>query len=242
MITTKAEEIKKLAEEFSSKSAGDVIGWALQNYHPNIAISSSFGAEDVVVIDLAWRINPKIRVVTLDTGRLNQETYVVMDHVRKRYDIQIEVFFPDTAKVENMVRKKGLNLFYESIENRKECCHVRKVEPLQRALKGLHGWITGLRRQQAVTRTNLAKIELDQGFGNIVKVNPIVDWSRDDVWNYIKQNKVPYNALHDQGYPSIGCAPCTRPVKPGEDERAGRWWWELPEHKECGLHVKATAS
>jgi thioredoxin-dependent adenylylsulfate APS reductase len=180
-------------------------------------------------------------VFTLDTGRLNQETYDCMDAIRERYGIQIEVFFPDSNGVEEMVRENGLNLFYNSVELRKLCCGVRKVEPLNRALKGLDAWMTGLRREQAVTRADVRRIELDEDHGNIIKINPLVDWSYGDVWDYIRRKSVPYNRLHKQGYPSIGCAPCTRAVKPGEDLRAGRWWWENPNAKECGLHVNLQA-
>lgn len=225
-------------KSFDTKSAEEVLRWALSELHPQVALASSFGAEDVVVIDLMVKINPKARVFTLDTGRLPQETYDVMDKIREKYKIGIETYFPNTAAVEKMVNEKGYNLFYHSIENRKECCGIRKVEPLGRALKGLKGWITGLRREQAVTRTGVSKVEVDDGHGGIYKINPIADWTRQQVWDYIKKNKVPCNALHDRGYPSIGCDPCTRAVKPGEDERAGRWWWERPEQKECGLHVK----
>jgi phosphoadenosine phosphosulfate reductase len=179
------------------------------------------------------------RLFTLDTGRLNQETYDCMDAIRERYGVQIEVFFPEATGVEKMVRENGLNLFYNSVDLRKLCCAVRKVEPLNRALKDLDAWMTGLRREQAVTRVDIRKVELDKDHGDIVKINPLVDWSYDDVWDYIRRNNVPYNRLHKQGYPSIGCAPCTRAVRPGEDFRAGRWWWENPNTKECGLHVNA---
>lgn len=230
--------VAEKAQEFESKSPEEVLKWAFQTFHPRIALASSFGAEDVLLIDMMVKINPEARIFTLDTGRLNQETYEVMDRIREKYRIKIEVMFPKSETVEAMVREKGMNLFYDSIDNRKECCGVRKVEPLNRALKSLDAWITGLRRQQSVTRTDVPKVEIDESHNKMVKVNPIVDWSRDQVWDYIRKNGVPYNKLHDMGYPSIGCAPCTRAIKPGEDERAGRWWWENPETKECGLHVK----
>ena len=226
------------AEEFEQKSAEAVLRWALETYHPRIALASSFGAEDVVLIDMMVKLNPAARIFTLDTGRLNQETYDVMDRVREKYGIKLEVMFPKADAVEGMVRAKGMNLFYDSIENRKECCGIRKVEPLNRALRDLDAWITGLRRQQSVTRTAVGKIEVDEAHNKMVKINPLADWTQEQVWDYIKKNGVPYNKLHDIGYPSIGCAPCTRAIKPGEDERAGRWWWENPESKECGLHVK----
>lgn len=235
-----SESLEKLQAELEGKSAQEVLTWALEQYHPNIALASSFGAEDMVLIDMLVKINPKARIFTLDTGRLNQETYDVMDRCREQYGLDsLKICFPDTERVEAMVRERGINLFYESVENRKLCCHVRKVEPLERALQGLSAWITGLRREQAVTRVGLPKIELDEAHGNIVKLNPLADWTTDQVWAYIHENHVPYNRLHDQGYPSIGCEPCTRAVESGEDIRAGRWWWELPEYKECGLHVKS---
>ena len=181
------------------------------------------------------------RVFTLDTGRLNQETYDCMDAIRERYGVKIEVFFPEAGAVEKLVRENGMNLFYDSVELRKSCCGVRKVEPLTRALKGLDAWMTGLRREQAVTRADVRKVELDRDHGDIVKINPLVDWSHDEVWDYIRKHNVPYNRLHQHGYPSIGCAPCTRAVKPGEELRAGRWWWENPNTKECGLHLSSEA-
>lgn len=232
------DEIESLAEKFDAASPQNVLKWAFQTFHPKIALASSFGLEDVALIDLMVKINPQARVFTLDTGRLHQETYNIMDRIRDRYGIRVEVYFPDAASVEKMVNEHGLNLFYKSIDLRKTCCGIRKVEPLKRALSGLDAWITGLRRDQAVTRASVRKIELDTEHGNIVKINPITDWTLDDVWSYIRVNDVPYNVLHDRGFPSIGCEPCTRAVKPGEDPRAGRWWWELPEQKECGLHVK----
>ncbi|HWO43699.1 MAG TPA: phosphoadenylyl-sulfate reductase [Candidatus Eisenbacteria bacterium] len=218
-------------------AAEDLVRWALERFSPNIALACSFQAEESVLIDLMHRVRGSdFRIFTLDTGRLNQETYDCMDAIRQRYGVVIEVYFPDALEVQEMVRAHGLNLFYKSIELRKLCCGIRKVEPLNRALAGLNAWITGLRREQAVTRSAVRKIELDRDHGNILKINPLADWSHDQVWRYIRERDVPYNALHDRGYPSIGCAPCTRPVTPGEDARAGRWWWENPETKECGLH------
>jgi phosphoadenosine phosphosulfate reductase len=219
-------------------AAPDLLGWAFENFNERIALACSFQAEESVLIDMMHRLRgSKFRVFSLDTGRLNQETYDCMDAMRQRYGIKIEVFFPDASRVEKMVREHGLNLFYNSVEFRKLCCDIRKVEPLNRALKELDAWMTGLRREQAVTRGDVRKVEIDKSHGGIAKINPLVDWSHEQVWDYIRENKVPYNKLHDQGYPSIGCAPCTRAVKPGEDIRAGRWWWENPDTKECGLHV-----
>lgn len=222
-----------------SKNAEEVLKYAIQDFDGKVGMASSFGAEDVVLMDMMAKIDAeKAYVFTLDTGRLPYETYDVLDAFRKKYPaLKIEVFYPQTQAVEEMVTNKGPNLFYDSIEMRKNCCNVRKVEPLKRALSQLDAWITGLRREQAVTRGSISKVENDTGF-NLIKFNPIADWSEEDVWNYIKENNVPYNALHDKNYPSIGCAPCTRAVKEGEDVRAGRWWWEQPDQKECGLHVK----
>ena len=222
---------------FEAMTAREVLAWALKEYHPRIAFASSFGAEDVVVIDLLAELSPEARIFTLDTGRLPAETYTLMEAIRDRYGVSIEVYSPRAEDVQAMVRERGVNLFYKSVENRKLCCGVRKVEPLGRALEGLDAWITGLRRDQAVTRTEVGKVEVDSDRGGIIKINPIADWTWDQVWAYIRGRGLPYNALHDRGYPSIGCAPCTRAVEPGEDLRAGRWWWERdPAAKECGLH------
>ena len=227
-------------EALESLSAPELLQWAVGAFQKKIALACSFQAEESVLIDMLHRLHgPNFRLFTLDTGRLNQETYDCMDALRHRYGIEVEVFFPDATAVENMVREQGLNLFYKSIEARKLCCGIRKIEPLNRALKNLDAWMTGLRREQAATRTEVRKVETDHSHGGIAKINPLVDWSQKQVWDYIREYKVPYNALHDQGYPSIGCAPCTRAVKPWEDIRAGRWWWENPATKECGLHVKA---
>jgi len=230
-------DINHLQKELGPKSAPEVIAWAVKTYGQKLTFANSFGAEDVVLTALIAQANPKASIFTLDTGRLPQETYAVWAALEQKYGIRIQPYFPERSAVESMVQEKGINLFYESVENRKLCCHIRKVEPLQRALKGKDAWITGLRREQAVTRTDIHKIEKDTG-NQLMKLNPLADWTEKQVWDYIKQNKVPYNQLHDQGYRSIGCAPCTRAVKPDEDVRAGRWWWENPEHKECGLHIR----
>ncbi len=218
-----------------TRSAEWVLRWAAGRFADRIALASSFGAEDCVLIDL-WSRFGRPRVFTLDTGRLPQETYDVMDAIRERYDVRIEVYFPDAAAVEGMVREHGLNLFYRSVELRKLCCRIRKVDPLERALATLDAWITGLRREQEPSRQSIRKVEVDSLHAGKVKVNPLADWTWDDVWSYIRAHQVPYNRLHDRGYPSIGCAPCTRAVAPGEDSRAGRWWWERAAAKECGLH------
>ena len=230
-----AEQIQQLNEKLESPQ--EVLRWALDNLHPRIAMASSFGAEDVAVIDMIMKINPKARIFTLDTGRLNQETYDVMDEIHSKYNTNIEVMFPDHNEVEQMVRVNGMNLFYHSIGNRKLCCGIRKVHPLNRMLSTLDGWITGLRADQTEVRSNSTKIEIDSQHNDIIKVNPILEWTWEQTWDYIKKNNVPYNKLHDKGFPSIGCEPCTRAIKSGEPLRAGRWWWESDTQKECGLHA-----
>ena len=229
--------ITDLSDRFERQSAQEILSWCISSYGRKIGFASSFGLEDVVIIDIMSKIDKdRSYIFTLDTGRLNQETYDLMDKIRKKYDLTIDVFFPPTDKVEEMVREKGLNLMYDSVENRKLCCNIRKVIPLKRALQNLDGWITGLRREQTSTRANIKKIELDNTNNNILKINPLADWTSDMVLDYIRKNNVPYNKLHDVGYPSIGCEPCTRSIKAGEDPRAGRWWWENSSNKECGLH------
>jgi phosphoadenosine phosphosulfate reductase len=243
MMTTEMEEqlLSTLAAQAGPMPAHEVVRLAHQRFGRKIALSSSFGAEDMVLVDMLMKVDSKARIVTLDTGRLPQETYNVMDATREKYGAAVEVYFPQAEAVQLMVAERGLNLFYHSVENRKLCCGVRKMEPLRRALAGLDAWMTGLRREQSVTRTDVHKIEWD-GSNQLVKVNPLADWTSEDVWKYIREHNVPYNALHDRGYPSIGCGPCTRAVQPGEHERAGRWWWEHPETKECGLHVVASTA
>ncbi|MCH8813903.1 MAG: phosphoadenylyl-sulfate reductase [Chloroflexi bacterium] len=230
-----AADVDALNEQLGGKSAEEIIRWAGETFGPDIKAASSFGAEDVVVLDLIAKTAPEIRIFTLDTGRLHDETYKVMESVRTKYELSMQTMFPNTEAVELLVAEKGYYSFLDSVENRKECCGIRKVEPLKRALSDAKAWMTGLRRDQSVTRTDTPAIEWDEGNG-LLKVNPIIEWTNDDVWAYIKENNVPYNELHDKGFPSIGCAPCTRAIKEGEDIRAGRWWWENPEFKECGLH------
>jgi phosphoadenosine phosphosulfate reductase len=232
------QSVGQLAAKAEGMSAQDVVRLACQTFGRQVALSSSFGAEDMVLVDMLMRVDRNARIVTLDTGRLPQETYNVMDAAREKYGARIEVFFPQAEAVQAMVAEHGLNLFYHSVDQRKLCCGVRKMEPLKRALAGLDAWMTGLRREQSVTRTAVHTIDWDES-QQLVKVNPLADWTHDAVWTYIREHNVPYNALHDRGYPSIGCGPCTRAVQPGEHERAGRWWWEHPETKECGLHVQS---
>ena len=221
-----------------SLSASEILTWGLENFHPRIALSCSFGApEGLVVLDLMQRIERTSRVFVLDTGRLPQATYDLIDRVRDRYGKEVEVIFPRAEAVEAMVREKGLNLFFESVENRQLCCRIRKVEPLERYLADLDAWVTGLRRDQGVTRGDTQKVAIDSAHGGIVKINPLADWSREQVLDYVRERGLPINRLHSQGYPSVGCSPCSRAIAAGDDLRAGRWWWENPETRECGIHV-----
>ncbi|HEU4850555.1 MAG TPA: phosphoadenylyl-sulfate reductase [Telluria sp.] len=198
--------------------------------------ASSLAAEDMVITDLILRAGLPIGIFSLETGRLHAETLAVLDKVREVYGYEIALYRPQADSVEAYVAQNGLNAFYDSVEMRRECCRIRKVEPLGRALAGKRAWVTGQRRAQSSTRAELAVEEIDAAHG-MSKFNPLADWSEEDVWHYIRSNNVPYNALHDRGFPSIGCEPCTRAVEPGQDVRAGRWWWENPESKECGLHM-----
>ena len=198
--------------------------------------ASSLAAEDMVLTDLILRNKLEIGIFSLETGRLHAETLGMLARIKETYGSEISLFKPEAAAVENYVASNGLNAFYDSVEMRKECCRIRKIEPLNRALAGNHAWVTGQRRAQSTTRTEL-NVQEDDAAHDMQKFNPLADWSEEDVWHYIRSNNVPYNPLHDKGYPSIGCEPCTRAIQPGEDVRAGRWWWENPESKECGLHV-----
>lgn len=198
--------------------------------------ASSLAAEDMVLADMILRAKLPIGIFTLETGRLHKETLGMVDRIKETYGYDVKLYKPEPAAVDAYVQQNGLNAFYDSVEMRKECCRIRKVEPLNRALAGNKAWVTGQRRAQSTTRADLAVQEDDPAHG-MTKFNPLADWSEEDVWNYIRSNNVPYNPLHDKGYPSIGCEPCTRAIQPGEDVRAGRWWWENPESKECGLHV-----
>lgn len=207
----------------------------VRDYAP-VTFANSLGAEDMVLTDIIDRHQLNIDMFSLDTGRLPQETYDLMQTVRERYKTPLRIYFPNVKQIEAYVADNGVNGFYESIELRKACCHIRKVEPLRRALYGKHAWVTGVRREQASTRLDL-KVSAYDISNRMQKVNPLLEWSNAEVWGYLKQYEVPYNKLHDRFYPSIGCAPCTRAVTPGEDIRSGRWWWEAPETKECGLHT-----
>src|ERR1700761_7718240 len=213
-----------------------ILRQAAEAYTP-ITMASSLGAEDMVLLDLIASLKLPIEVFTLDTGRLPQETYDLLQMAKARYgNVPITIYFPDTADTERYMAANGPNGFYDSIELRKQCCFIRKVKPLKRALAGKKAWVTGLRRAQSTARQSVEFIEWDAD-NAMHKVNPLADWTEEDVWTYIHAHDVPVNALHAKGYPSIGCAPCTRAVQPGEDQRAGRWWWENPEFNECGLHL-----
>jgi phosphoadenosine phosphosulfate reductase len=228
-------KIEQLNKEWSGLTTQEILEKSLKLFGTQITFASSLGAEDQVITYMLSKIDKSVNVMTLDTGRVFPETYDLLHRTVNRYGIAIKSYYPDTAQVEEMVNTKGINLFYESIENRKLCCHIRKIVPLQRALRGMDAWITGLRSEQSVTRTDLKIVEWDAVNG-LIKINPLLEWSEEQVWDFIKTNNIPYNKLHDSGFPSIGCQPCTRAIEKGEDLRAGRWWWELPDSKECGLH------
>jgi len=227
--------IAQFNQQFSGKTPEEVLTFFLQAFRGRIALSSSLSIEDQMLTDLIAKTDPTTRIFTLDTGRLFPETYSLIERTRMKYPITLEVFFPEASEVEKMVKEEGINLFYAGIEQRKRCCNVRKMQPLKRAFQGLEVWICGLRKEQSVTRHDMQMVEWDAQ-NQLIKLNPLIDFTEEQVWDYIKANQVPYNKLHDKGFPSIGCQPCTRAVEPGEDIRAGRWWWENPEHKECGLH------
>ena len=236
-----AEELVALNRRLDKAAPDAVLTWVNERFGAGVVQMSSFGLEDVALFDMFWRVNPAARLATLDTWRLPTETYTVMDQTRLRYNTRIEAHQPDPEAVAALVADQGFNLFYRGRENRVSCCHVRKVEPLERALASVDAWVTGPRRDQSMERGGIAIVEWDDAHSNY-KVNPLANWSFGQVRNYVDEHSVPYNELHDQGYPSIGCAPCTRAVSSGEDPRAGRWWWESdPNAKECGLHIVAPA-
>lgn len=228
--------LNSLRAAVADRSAAEVLAWAARTFEGSVTLASSLGAEDQVLVAMIAASRLSIPVFTLDTGRMFNESYDLMERTERELGVRIEPYVPDREAVEQMIRDEGINLFYRSVELRKRCCGVRKVEPLRRALAGKRAWITGLRRAQSVTRRNADAVEWDAANG-LYKINPLVEWSDEEVWSYIRSHDVPYNALHDRGFPSIGCAPCTRAVAPGDDPRSGRWWWELPEHRECGLHT-----
>ena len=229
-------------DNLKNASAENILKWAMEKFHPEISLASSFSIEDVIISHMLRGIRNDFRVFAIDTGRLNEETYQCADAIVYNLGISIDWYFPQHEAIEKLVREQGLFSFRKSAAARKECCRIRKVETLGRALTGLKAWITGLRREQSLTRGNIEKIEKDEINGGIIKVNPLADWTTEQAWDYVRKNNLPYNHLYHLGYQSIGCAPCTRAVKQGEDSRAGRWWWEDKEHKECGLHIGKTGS
>ena len=237
MMMYSQSDIEKWNNDFKDASPETVLSFFRDLFKEKIALSSSLSIEDQALTAMLVGIDKQSKVFTLDTGRLFPETYQLIDKTNQTYQINIEVYFPNNEHVEEMVRTDSINLFYDSIEKRKKCCRIRKIEPLQRAFSSLDAWICGLRREQSVTRKDLQLVEWDEA-NNLIKINPLINWTEEQVWEYIKKNHVPYNKLHDKGFPSIGCEPCTRAIEPGEDVRAGRWWWEDPEHKECGLHKR----
>jgi len=223
------------AELISGSSAEDLLRWAYESF-PRVGIVASFQAESSVLIDMAFRIRADVNVMTLDTGRLPQATHDMIDRVRSRYAIDVQVVAPDPADLQEMVGRHGVNLFYTSPDLRRMCCDVRKSRPLARALQGFDAWVTGVRRQQATTRAKTPMVAPDPEHEGLTKIAPLAGWTKEQVWAYIRDNDLPYHALYDTGYTSIGCEPCTRATTAGEDQRAGRWWWEENEVKECGVH------
>jgi len=234
---TTNERIEQLNAALENAGANEALALVIKEFGDKVVFASSLGAEDQVITEMIAGIDKGVKIFTLDTGRLFPETYETLERTTSRYGMAIEVFFPNAGHIEGMVRSRGINLFYETVENRKMCCHIRKIEPLTRAFVGKEAWICGLRREQSVTRQDMKMVEWDEQ-NNLVKINPLIDWTETQVWDYINEKNIPYNKLHDQGFPSIGCQPCTRAIKSGEDVRAGRWWWESPQNKECGLHKR----
>ena len=238
-LKMKNDKIDQHIKYCQSLKAEEILDEAFKFFNKNVEIAVSFGAEDVVLIDMVSKLKIDIGIFTIDTKRLNKETYDLIKEIKQKYNLKIEILYPNESSVRKMVDAKGINLFYDSVENRKECCGVRKVAPLKKKLNSLSGWITGVRSDQNQNRSEFKKVELDKNWeNNLIKYNPLVDWSYDQVFDYISKHKVPYNKLHDEGYPSIGCEPCTRAIKKGEDFRSGRWFWEKNGNTECGLHIK----
>jgi phosphoadenosine phosphosulfate reductase len=238
-----AEQMEQLQQSFVDPHDAEAILQALPAWFPEqtLCFSSSLGWEDQVITDMIWKNHLPIEIFTLDTGRLFPETYSLMERLFEHYGKRIKVYFPDATDVEKLVNERGPNCFYESVENRKLCCYIRKVKPLSRALQGMQCWITGIRAEQSPERSHLPQVEWDETH-QVIKVHPLLHWTLDEVKAYIRKHHVPYNPLHDKGFVSIGCAPCTRAIRPGEDFRAGRWWWEDQTKKECGLHFSPTTS
>jgi len=230
-------KIGALKNKTKGFTANQIIQFAYDTFKERVNFATSLGEEDQIITDMISKVAPGIEIFTLDTGRLHPETYDLLAKNQKRYPLNFKIYYPDTAAVEKMVRERGINLFYESIENRQMCCGIRKVEPLRRALKDVDAWICGLRREQSLTRRDIEIFEWDDN-NERIKICPLAFWTLPDVKRYIKENNIDVNPLHAKGFVSIGCAPCTRAIKPGEDIRAGRWWWETPQQRECGLHFR----
>lgn len=231
-------DFEAINAELAQASAQELLRWGAQQFGDKLTLACSLGAEDVVLVDLVAQHAPETTIFTLDTGRLHQETYEVLDALRTRYSqLRFKIFLPEGQAVEELVAEQGIMGMRRTIDARRQCCDIRKLRPLRRALQDAEAWITGLRREQNVTRLDTLKVERDLMHGSIAKLNPLADWTQDQVWAWIRERGLPYNQLHDRGFPSIGCAPCTRAIADGEDERAGRWWWEQASSKECGLHA-----
>ena len=234
-------ELAEINRELEDVHPSEILRWADDTFGDRCIQMSSFAIDGMAIFDMYWKVNPKARLATLDTMRLFEETYDLMDRIARRYNTEVEVHFPDVREVGRMIRQHGMNLFYKGVNNRILCCEVRKVNPLNKALNEADAWITGLRRDQGMKRGNIDIVQKDLAH-DAYKINPVANWTAEQIRQYALDNKVPYNILHDKGYPSIGCAPCTRAVKPGEDERSGRWWWESdPDAKECGIHTVAAS-
>ncbi len=234
------DSLPEIQEHTAGLTEHALLTWAHQRFGDKLVVASSLGPEDVAILHMIHELQPQepMRVFMLDTGRLHEETYTLLDTLRERYSINFEIYFPERDAVEELVRQEGMHSFYKSIDARHTCCHIRKVAPLKRVLATASAWVTGIRSEQNVTRFNTQNVELDLTNGGLLKINPLVNWTHTQLWDYIKTHDIPYNPLHDQRFASIGCAPCTRAIKPGEPERAGRWWWENPEQRECGLHQR----
>jgi phosphoadenosine phosphosulfate reductase len=230
-------EAGELAVEFEGREPQELLEWAIERFGDGLALSTAFQEGDCALIDMAYAVDPSVRVFSIDTGRLPQETFDLIEALRERYEgLNLELVSPDAGQLQRLVDRHGPNLFYRSVENRLLCCNVRKVQPLTQVLAGLEAWVTGLRRDQWASHSDIRKVELDHDHGAIVKLNPLAEWTEDEVWDHLRANDVPVHPLYERGYTSIGCAPCTRAIAPGEPTRAGRWWWESNAPKECGMH------
>jgi phosphoadenosine phosphosulfate reductase len=229
-------ELLNLELEQQAAAVRERLAGAVRQYG-RVVYSNSLGAEAMVLTDIIWSHVPEVDIFSIDTGRLHEETYELLERLQRRYHRRIRVVYPDAQALEQLVGAQGVNGFYNSLDARLDCCRIRKVEPFKRAIAGYSAWVTGVRREQSATRAKAEHVEWDADNG-LMKVSPLLDWTEEQVWQYIRARKLPYNALHDRQYPSIGCSPCTRAIQPGESRRAGRWWWEQPESRECGLHPR----